>query len=469
MDYNKMPTNSFDNFYLSWVPDKRTLSRPFYLSLANSLEADIISGKLAAGTRLPPQRELADYLDINFTTVTRAYDLCREKNLIYAVVGSGTFVSPLPGQTLSWKKNTPGMIELGLINSFNQLRAPVIEATEKILKKSYLEQLYSYAEPAGHLHQRAAGAHWMAQMDVHTDCEHTAIFSGAQNVISTTLLSLFKIGDKLAVDEYTYANLIGAAKLSHVSLLPVAGDPHGMLPQALEEICRKTKVSGVFLMPNCANPTTRTMTESRKDELAEIAARYDLIVIEDDNTGILSDLPGTYHSLFTRLPGQTIYICNATMALCNGLRVTFAAFPENFRSRLLEALFHLHIKSSSLDAEIITELILNGKAQKLLEQKRQLAVERNLLFNACFPEISPTGPREAFFRWLPLAPTKKSGPEIENDLRKKGVNVYHSCRFAVGRTQDHFLRFAISSPASQQELSRGLEIIREYLKERSLL
>ena len=87
-----MPTNSFDHFYLSWVPDKSKLKRPFYLTLANALEADIVSGKLASGTKLPPQRELADYLDLNFTTVTRAYDLCRERKLIYGVTGKGTFV-----------------------------------------------------------------------------------------------------------------------------------------------------------------------------------------------------------------------------------------------------------------------------------------------------------------------------------------------------------------------------------------
>ena len=41
MDYNKMPRNSFDHFYLSWIPDKGKLKRPYYLTLANALEADM--------------------------------------------------------------------------------------------------------------------------------------------------------------------------------------------------------------------------------------------------------------------------------------------------------------------------------------------------------------------------------------------------------------------------------------------
>ena len=181
MDYNKMPTNSFEYSYLSWTPDKDKIKRPYYLTLANALEADIVSGKLAAGTKLPPQRELADYLDLNFTTVTQAYNLCRERHLIYGITGKGTFVSPLPGNRFSRKvSQTQDVIELGLVRGFDQIKAPIIEASKNVLSKGYIEELYSYTEAAGHLHQRAAGAHWMKQMDVHTDSEHTAIFSGAQ-------------------------------------------------------------------------------------------------------------------------------------------------------------------------------------------------------------------------------------------------------------------------------------------------
>ena len=468
MDYNKMPTNSFDNFFLSWTPDRSKLVRPCYLSLANALESDIISGKLAAGTPLPPQRELADFLDLNFTTVTRAYNLCREKGLIYGVVGKGTFVSPRSGG-VPGKSNAPlHPVELGIVTGFSHLRTPVIEATESVLKKGYIEELYSYAEPAGHLHQRAAGAHWMSRMDVQTDSEHTAIFSGAQNVISAALLSLFRLGDKLAVDEYTYPNLIGTAKLSHIQLVPVPGDAGGMIPEALRALCKKTRIAGLFLMPNCANPTTCTLSEKRKDELAEIILSHKLTLIEDDNTG--TPLPGStnYRSMFSRLPEQTIYVCNSTMALCSGLRVAFAAFPELFRTRLLNALFHLNIKTSSLDAEIMTELILSGRAGKILEQKSALAIERNRLFDTIFPNQLPPGAPAAFFRWLPLPKLKLNSMELEGELLRRNVSVYHARRFTVNRIPGDFLRFAISTPHSLEELQKGLETVRSFLEENAL-
>ncbi len=466
MDYNKMPTNSFDHFYLSWTPDKHKLKRPYYLTLANALEADIVSGKLVSGTKLPPQRELADYLDLNFTTVTQAYNLCRERKLIYGVTGKGTFVSPLPGKNnvSHYSGNMPNVIELGLLKGFDQIKAPIIEASKNVLQKGYIEDLYSYTEAAGHLHQRVAGAHWMKQMDVYTDSEHTAIFSGAQNIISATLLSLFRIGDKIAVDEYTYSNLIGMARLSHIRLIPVRGDNDGMDVDELDFLCRREDIRGIFLMPNCANPTTCTIPEKRKDELAEVIARYKLILIEDDNTGIPLHAGKEYHSMFSRLPEQTIYICNSTMALCNGLRVAFAAFPEVFRVPLINALFHLSIKTSSLDAEIMTELILNGKAAKLLELKADLARERNQIFDRFFPEAVRPGSPAAFFRWLPIPKMTMDEMDIERLLLQENVSVYCSYRFTVNRNPQNFMRIAISSPNTTSELEKGCSVIRDFIR-----
>ncbi|MBR2363770.1 MAG: PLP-dependent aminotransferase family protein [Lentisphaeria bacterium] len=460
-----MPVNSFNHFLLSWMPDKSKLKRPYYLTVANALEADIVSGKLASGTRLPPQRELADFLDLNFTTITQAYDLCRERKLIYGVTGRGTFVSPLPGKNIISGRTGRGrdLIELGLVKGFDKIRTPILEASENVLKKGYISELYSYTDIAGHLHQRAAGAHWMKQMDVHTDSEHTAIFSGAQNIISAALLSLFRIGDKIATDEFTYSNLIGMAHLSHIRLIPVKGDEYGMRGDELESICRREGVRGIFLMPNCANPTTCTIPEKRKDELAAVIAENKLVLIEDDNTGIPLITEGNYHSMFSRLPEQTIYICNSTMVLCNGLRVAFAAFPETFREQLLNALFYLNIKTSSLDAEIMTELILSGKAAKLLQQKTESAKERNRVFDRYFPEAAVPGSPAAFFRWLPLPELKVDEMETERLLLQQNVNVYCSYRFTVTRNPHSFMRIAVSSPDSTEDLEKGCAIIRDFI------
>lgn len=71
-----MPVNSFENYPMSWRPDREKLTSPIYYCLADMMERDIKNGALIANTKLPPQRELADFLDLNLSTITKAYKLC---------------------------------------------------------------------------------------------------------------------------------------------------------------------------------------------------------------------------------------------------------------------------------------------------------------------------------------------------------------------------------------------------------
>ena len=310
----------------------------------------------------------------------------------------------------------------------------------------------------------------MEQRGVTCDIGHTAIFAGAQNVISTALLTLFHVGDCIATDFYTYSNLIGMARLAHIQLLPVQGDEIGMLPEALDQQCRQRTVSGIFLMPDCADPTAITIPEARRKELATVIRKYQLAVIEDDHEIVLhgGEKRCTFYSL---LPDQTVYICGSTKGFCSGLRVTYAAFPEKFREALLSGLHHLSIKTSPLDAEIITELIVSGRANWICREKQKLAQRCNRIYDAIFPESIPHGGNTehqySFFRCLPLPESRLDGMQIEELLARKGVSVFHSRRFAVRQQPGNggFLRLSISSAGSDMALRKGLEIVRDTLAE----
>ena len=88
-----MPINSFTDYPMSWKPEISRTSKSLYRALAQQLEQDIISGELLPGTKLPPQRELADFLDMNVSTVSKAFKACEINCLLSATKGSGTFVS----------------------------------------------------------------------------------------------------------------------------------------------------------------------------------------------------------------------------------------------------------------------------------------------------------------------------------------------------------------------------------------
>ncbi|WP_162458205.1 hypothetical protein [Paenibacillus mesophilus] len=115
------------------------------------------------------------------------------------------------------------------------------------------------------------------------------------------------------------------------------------------------------------------------------------------------------------------------------------------------------------DAEIITELILTGKANAIVAEKMQLAQSANHLFAQYFPQPHNPGHPLSFYRWLPLM-DKAYTANMESYFLNKGIRVFHSDRFLSGaNTRNHYLRIALSSTNSLEELKRGLEILKENL------
>src|SRR5215470_8409164 len=72
--------------------DRGPQAAPLYAQIRERLALLIRRGDLAAGTRLPPERELAEMLHVNRTTVVRAYSNLAAAGLVHAHVGRGTIV-----------------------------------------------------------------------------------------------------------------------------------------------------------------------------------------------------------------------------------------------------------------------------------------------------------------------------------------------------------------------------------------
>lgn len=464
-----MSINSFDNYPLTWKPEKDALSHPYYKSLAADLECRIRSGQLKPGTKLPPQREIADYLDLNYTTITRVYEACKKEGLIYGSVGKGTFVSPHASEDTTLKTDAVSeeIIDLGAVNGFSEYSTLVEKATVSVVEQGFLRNLYAYSFPAGHPHQLAAGVRWMEQLGVHTQVDNTAIFAGAQNALTVALLSLFSPGDKIAADPYTYSNLIELAKMLHLVLVPIPGDDGGMLPEELQKQCELKKIKGIYLMPSYANPTTISLSLERRMALAEVIARKHLILLEDDIATWLIASKGTaLPSMFDLLHGQSVYICGMSKSLCPGLRIAYMTFADCYRERILYGLCNANIKTSSLDAEIITELILNGDAYRIATHKRELTEKASALFASHFSDKCPSPDCIGYYRWIPV-PFSGSFQQVENDLLKRSIRVYHSDRFSVKDVKGQsYLRISLCSAGTMKRLDTGLRILKSCLDDR---
>ena len=129
---------------------------------------------------------------------------------------------------------------------------------------------------------------------------------------------------------------------------------------------------------------------------------------------------------------------------------------------MLSAHHRLTIKASALDTEIMSELILSGRAEKLISRKLRRAKEMNDVFGKIFPDERRRAADIPFFRTLALPSTHLSGPEIERGLLAGGVRVCHSYRFSARKNPTRaFLRLSLCSVNSKAELTKALNAVKQ--------
>lgn len=227
---------------------------------------------------------------------------------------------------------------------------------------------------------------WLLRCGVESEKEGVIVFPGVQGALSSALLSVFRTGDMIAVDTFTYANFISLSRLAHVKLVPVAGDSQGMLPDALARTAKRLPIRGLFIMPRHSNPTAITLSAERRRDIADICRAADLIVLEDDASFATVDeqrlLP-----LQARIPERTLYLSGTARLIAAGLRIAYVACPEWLRAPLQAAFHHTTIKASALDVEILSELILSGRADVVLRKKCNLPGRPTNCLRRYFPSL----------------------------------------------------------------------------------
>ncbi|WP_131082604.1 GntR family transcriptional regulator, partial [Clostridioides difficile] len=169
-----MPINSFENYPMTWKPKLDNRKPPIYKTLAMLLEEDIKRGNLNPGDKLPPQRELADFLDLNLSTITRAFKLCEEKGLICAKVGKGTFISSdvNVSNTLLYQTESKDIIELGTVHPPYEQNTYIIDFIKNVLKQPEMDRFLQYMSPSGTYMQKKSIAKWIERNNVYTSEEN---------------------------------------------------------------------------------------------------------------------------------------------------------------------------------------------------------------------------------------------------------------------------------------------------------
>lgn len=454
------------NYYgndIPWVPSLDKSGKPLYVQIAESIEKDIASGLLPYGSRLPPQRIIAGYLNITHSTVTRAYQLCEERGLIKGTIGRGTFVCSAAGvpQDLL-EQNKPRTIEMGAVLPLYEINSLAESSIRNLFPLIDFPGSLRYSPPEGYPKHRQIAANWLQGYGIRAGFDNILITSGSQNAISVLMMGVFSRGDRIAVDLYVYPEFKNLASYLGIILIPIRGDPYGMLPDELALACQRDKIKGVYLIPEHQNPTGITMPMSRRAALAAIIRQNDLLLIED---GMFHFIKGLRAPVSSLIPERSFYIHGTTKALVPSLRIAYLCAPQPYVPTLIRVLHNLLWLTSPLNAELMSLMIANGEYDRILMQKLDRLRQRNEICQEILQDYLEDTAEPAMFRYLVL-PHGWDDTEIERDCLSHGVQIFGNKRFAVGSAAgESALRIALSSPESPEQLRHGLEIIRNVLIE----
>lgn len=455
-----MSYNSFDDYPMSWRPELVRGAQPLYIELAQKLQSDIECGILSPGTKLPPQRELADFLNINLSTVSRAFKLCSEKGLLTGTVGSGTFVTyDVLTNLIKDPEKNKNLIEMGSMTPETIPQDEIADLMQELMREPDSAKYFQYLHEIPDW-QLDAAAGLLRKAGCRTKAKNILISGGGQNALAAVFASLFRPGDRLGVDPLVYPGVKSLAKLFGIQLVPVSQENGEMSEAGIRYAVKNEGVRVLYVVPDFQNPTCHTMSGESRRKIAALAEELGLLIIEDGITGLLSS---SADSIFSHAPENTVYILSLSKTISPALRIAYIAAGEKYYSQLENALYNINLSQSALTLELASRLIVSGLAEKLLARRSAGIIERNKIADEVLSGQTLLGEGLCLSRWL-ILPDTITGAEFERAAFEKGVSVYAAERFVVGRDCPAAARIAICSPDSIHELKTGLMILKSIIE-----
>lgn len=448
---------------ITWLPRLSNSALPVYKQIAEAIEIDVEEGILIHGSKLPPQRVIANQLKVNHGTVTRAYKLCEEKGLVKGIIGKGTFISGcagLPVELLT-DHDESDIISLGMALPVYELNQRIEQMIKEVMETMDYATALKYCPPEGHLRHRYIAANWLKGYKIKAIPENIIISSGTQNALAVILISLFTKSDRIIVDELTYTGLKSLAEYLGIILVPVKSGDEGIYLDDLEITCRRENIKGIYMMADCHNPTSVVLNVKHRKGIAEVVKKYDLLLIEDGTCSFTVE--DRLEPISTYIPDHSFYIHGTSKALSPALRLSYLVAPERYVKRLQQGINNLTWMASPFTSEIMSLLQSTGRYEQVVRMKIEILRERNALFDKIFKDYESIPSETALFRYLKLRPEHQC-QLLEQMAFEAGVQVFDVNRFHVGVDQRiKALRISISSAKNMEELEKGLTILRDLM------
>lgn len=435
-----------DNIVSAWASALHAGDGPRYRQLADFIERAVANGTLAAGERVPAQRSLATLLGVDLTTVTRGFNEARRRGLIEARGPLGTFIA-VPrtklAQRVDLSKNIPPP-PVGIATD-----ALLREGLSRLLLRSDADLLMTYHIGGGSAADCEAGAQWLEPVLGKVNPAHVVVCPGAQAGLAALILTFTEPSEVILSEPLVYPGLPHAVAQLGRRLETVETDAQGMLPDALEAVCREHEARLLYLNPTLQNPTTITMPESRRREILRVAARCNLHIVEDDPYWRFApDAP----PLACLAPAQVSYLSTLSKTLLPGLRTAFLVMSDTAaRARLLTALRSFSLMAAPLTNALAMQWIEDGVAAQIFEGVRAEAHERQRMAAQMLGSAAGAG----IHTWYAL-PGYWDARELAAVARIEGVTVAPSTAFEQGPGAANAIRISLGATVERAGLQAAL-------------
>ena len=255
----------------------------------------------------------------------------------------------------------PGMISLsgGLPSPDSFPTDLVMELTEKVLKK-YKSTALQYDLTEGFTPLRNALIPYLESKGIKAGLENINITSGSQGLLDAIGKILISPGDYVAVEGPTYLAALQAFNAYEAKYVQMQTDDEGLIPESVEEVIKNYPLKFVYTVPTFQNPSGKTIGIKRREQIAEIIQRYDVLLIEDDPYSALRYRGEEQPSIKSMAPNNVIYCSTFSKIFAPGLRIGFYVAPAELARWLVLAKQGVDLNTCTFTQALATEYLAGG-------------------------------------------------------------------------------------------------------------
>jgi DNA-binding transcriptional MocR family regulator len=266
-----------------------------------------------------------------------------------------------------------------------------------------------YGSGQGHPELRELICTVMALEGISASPDDVVVTVGSQQALDLVTRIFVDPGDVVVAEAPSYVGALGTFAAYQADVVHVPMDEAGLVPGALEETLARVGPRAKFLytVPNFHNPAGVSLARERRDVVLDIAARHNILVLEDNPYGLLGFDGEPEPALRARTNEGVLYLGSFSKTFAPGLRVGWVLAPHAVREKLVLASEASILCPPNFTQLVVADYLRTQPWQDQVKVFRELYRERRDAMLDALASFFPAGaswtrPGGGFYTWVTL-------------------------------------------------------------------